>query len=190
MALILTGCPGGDGTSDTGETGADPTETSATETGPGEATSDPTNDPTDAMTSGMSGNPSTGDPPADCDPPCEDGEVCVEGTCMGASDSTGQPTECGTNFTTEDPACDQCWKDNCCTELQACWGDETQMGSTPCSSLDACINESCLDAMDLMSLQMCVDESCPELAGEVNLWYGVTLCGFTNCDEICNPPMG
>jgi hypothetical protein len=182
LAFTLAACPG-EGTSDTG---SNATET-GTETGPGDATNDSSGDPTTAMTSEMSGQPSTGEPPTDCDPPCEDGEVCVEGTCMGAGDSTGQPAECGTTFTTNDPACDECWQASCCMALQACYGDETVVGPTPCAQVDACIELWCTEAMDMMTLQTCVDENCPDLSGEVGVWFGLTLCTFNNCNEICNP---
>jgi hypothetical protein len=182
LTFTLAACPG-NGTSDTG---SDATETGGTETGPGDTTLDPSGGTTTAMT----GQPSTGEPPGACDPPCEDGEVCIDGTCMSDSDSTGPAPECSTNFTTDDPACDACWQANCCSALQACYGDETVIGPTPCAQVNACIDLYCVDAMDMMSLQMCVDESCPALSDQVGLWFGLTLCGFLECDEICNPEEG
>ena len=126
----------------------------------------------------------TTDPPATCNPPCENGAQCIAGQCIGGGD-TGMPVECGTNVGTGNMACDDCSHANCCMEVQACFGDETVVMATPCLELNNCIATNCTMATNAMELQTCIDTNCPDLAGELGNWLAFNNCVFTNCQAQC-----
>ncbi|MEM9453315.1 MAG: hypothetical protein AAGF11_03995 [Myxococcota bacterium] len=195
LVVALAGCPGDDSNGDTmaNPTTMDPTTTTNPTTG-----TDPTTSGSGAdSTTGGGESSSTG---AMCDPPCEAGEVCVEGICLmevGESSSSGgeessssgaPPAMCGLGVNLMFPTamCGECAEAMCCMELQACFGDETVMEPTACTQLNACINTNCGEAATLPALQMCVDENCAETADALNGFLGYVNCVGTSCAAACS----
>lgn len=195
--FALAACASEDDESDTNASATISTTIGSATNDPSTATDDPTAettaDPTDA--SGDSGVAETGttDPTADTGAECTAADECIDdsmcggGMCIGClciGGDTGT-AECGTNVATMNPACDECTHANCCAEVQGCFGDETQMGETPCLQLNNCIATSCTTAMTLEDLQMCIDMNCPDLAGELQNFLMFNNCAAMNCAADC-----
>jgi hypothetical protein len=86
---------------------------------------------------------------------CPDLDACLTGAC---AEACAVPTGiCDTDFTTFDPACDECLGGACCAELQACAADPV------CS---ACLADAgaagCQESEPLSSMETCFGASCPQ----------------------------
>lgn len=140
----------------------------------------------DGITAGADDAPADDgmDDGAACVPPCAVGEECIAGQCFGGGDdgSAGEPATCGTNVALTNATCDECVKEACCDQMQACFGDETVVVATSCFELNNCIAMNCTTAADL---QMCIDESCAEYPDEVDAWVAFQQCAGMNCMAAC-----
>ena len=151
-------------------------------------TDEPTTMTTDEPTTTMTTDPDTG---AECpmgsecmdDTMCDAGESCLGCICI-AGGETGT-TECGTNVSTMNVACDDCSHMNCCPEVQGCFGDETVMMNTPCLELNNCIAMSCTMATTIEELQTCVDAMCADFADQLQTWLAFNQCLATSCAAEC-----
>lgn len=190
LLLTMVGCPGGDD-GDTVVTSF-PMTTMNVDTGMStgdESTS--TAAPMTTMPEESTGNMDTSGG-VTCDPPCEVGQQCVDGQCFdmpGEDSTTGEPpAECGlvVELTFPNPECGPCAEENCCPELQGCFGDETTMKMTECLQLNNCIAMNCQMAMSLMELQTCVDENCMDFSASLNTWLGYQSCVGMNCAAQCS----
>ena len=126
----------------------------------------------------------------DCSPTdeCMTDQDCGGGTCEGCvcmADDGGSGATCPSNVSTQNPACDSCIAENCCSQFQTCFGDASVTMETPCLQLNNCIAMNCMTAMDVQSLQECVNTSCADLAGEFNNWVGFNQCAATSCQAQC-----
>jgi hypothetical protein len=186
LVALMAGCPAGDD----GETGVSTINTPTTEvaedsTSTGEATTNPgTTMPAESTGMDTSGG-------VTCDPPCEAGQQCIDGTCfdMPGDSTTGEPpAECGLvvqlNF--PNPECGPCAEANCCPELQGCFGDETTMEMTECLQLNNCIAMECMTAMTLMEVQECVDMNCMDFSASLNTWIAYQACLGMKCMAQCS----
>jgi len=151
-------------------------------------TDDPTTMTTDDPTTMTTDPMDTGDEcpmGSECmdDTMCGAGETCLGCICIGGAE-TGT-TECGTNVSTMNVACDDCSHMNCCPEVQGCFGDETVMMNTPCLELNNCIAMSCMTATTIEELQTCVDAMCADFADQLQAWLAFNQCLATSCMAQC-----
>jgi hypothetical protein len=187
LVMATAGCPGGDDGDSGGESGPQPTTAvdTGSSSGGGESTATPPGTGTDEE--------STADPDTSggvtCNPPCEAGQQCIDGACfdMPGDSTTGEPPmECFTPvmIQTPNPACAPCLEDNCCDQLQACFGDETTMGETECLQLNNCIAMECMGVAPA-EIQACIDENCADFSASLPQWIAFQQCAGMNCAADC-----
>lgn len=165
------------------ETTDDPSTTMTTDN---PSTTMTTDDPSTTMSTTMTmdtGDECTAEDDCIMDADCPGGGSCIGCLCIGGEE-TGT-TECGTNVGTMNMACDDCSHENCCAEVQGCFGDETVTENTPCLDLNNCIATNCTDAGTVEAIQACIEMNCPELAGEFNTWAAFIGCVGMNCQAEC-----
>jgi hypothetical protein len=158
--LSNVGCSGGDDTSGDDTAGA---------TSQNGTTADPTTGLPTSDGPGSSGpDDSTGAEPDDS---------------TGAPATTGAPA-CGTNVM-QSEACDACSHENCCAQVQACFGDESVTDDTACLLLNNCIAEQCAGSTTLDEVEACVDENCPEVADQFDVYLPLNSCQTSMCFDDC-----
>lgn len=188
LVMAMTGCPGGDDE----DTGAETNPVPTTSVGTDSTTGDEPTGTTVQVTTDMEGSTtaeldSSGG--VACNPPCEAGQECVGGACVdmpGDSTTGDPPMECGLAVTIQapNPACGPCLEENCCPELQGCFGDETTMEMTECLQLNNCVAKSCMGVAP-MDIQACIDKNCADFSGAFNLWAAYQTCAGMNCMAEC-----
>lgn len=99
LGVGLAGCPGDDGTSDTGFT-TQPSLTTGNDTGQDTGMATTSGGGATDESTGTPGDSSTGSS-AVCDPPCAGNEICVDGVCFpdgGGDTSTGEPPPTNSDY--------------------------------------------------------------------------------------------
>jgi hypothetical protein len=134
--LSLTGCPGDDSATDTGNDTGSGTGMASTggDTNPGTTNPDPDSTGSDPTTPGTdSGGPATdsGGPATDSGGPATD-----SGDSGSGSGDTGTASICDPDAA--DDECAMCVKANCCTALEACDADGD--AAAGCNCYQACVN--------------------------------------------------
>lgn len=185
MGLLVTACVGSP-PPPPGPAATDATTGDATLAVDATSTSDPGSTGTTAAESTSELSSTT---EAVCDPPCQAGQECFGGTCfdMPGESTTGEPpAECGLAVQLQypNPQCAPCAEASCCSELQACFGDETTK-ATDCLELNNCIATNCATAMSLEELQACVDAMCPSYARWFETWIAFQACLGMSCQTEC-----
>jgi hypothetical protein len=78
-------------------------------------------------------------------------------------------------ITTGNATCDQCGRDNCCSQTNTCLADQS------CAQQLRCYLESCLG----QSAFGCVPGQCPACLASTQIFFGVSTCLQTNCSPVC-----
>lgn len=78
-------------------------------------------------------------------------------------------------LTTGDATCDQCGRDNCCTQTNACLADQICAQQLSCY-LESCLGQSAFD---------CVPAECPTCMGSTKIFFGVSSCLQLQCSAVC-----
>ena len=170
LLLVLPACPGDDGETDTQSATSGATESGST------VSPSSSDDGTSEAPTGTSENPTTTEDP----PPTSSTSDGAE----SSSSSTAGGGECETNVS-QSKECDACSHENCCAEVQACFGDETTKKDTPCLELNNCIAAECTDVKTLDELEACVDANCADVAAELDAYLALNQCQGNFCQEVC-----
>jgi hypothetical protein len=84
----------------------------------------------------------------------------------------------------DNPLCDPCAQQNCCTELGAC------LSTTVCQTVNACVNANatapCLtSATTEAQLRTCIQGLCSDAASGVDAYIATQRCLATRCLTQC-----
>lgn len=113
--------------------------------------------------------------------------AACNGTATGGGGGTGGSSDGGacvpggyenatcTELNTQTPACTDCVVANCCSEIDACFGDLL------CASLYNC-SVQCSTASDP---SQCIIDECQECVGAVNAYNAMNQCVYDHCSSSC-----